>query len=150
MEDNNLLDLTADVVAAHVGNNNVSVNDVPRLIQEVHAALAGLGEQQASEPKAKREPVVSPRASVKSDHLVCMVCGKKQKTLKRHLQNAHGMSPSDYRREFGLKSDYPMVAPEYSERRSKMAKSNGLGQQRKKEAPKRGRKTKEEGASEET
>lgn len=129
MEDNNLLELTADVVSAHVGNNNVSVSDLPRLIQEVHAALSGLGEQ-AAEPEAKREPVVSAKASVKPDHLVCMVCGKKQKTMKRHLQNAHGMAPADYREEFDLRSDYPMVAPEYAQRRSDMAKSIGLGRRK--------------------
>ena len=122
-----MLELTADVVAAHVGNNNVSVNDLPRLIQEVHAALAGLGAPAGESEAANREPVVSAKASVKPDYLVCMVCGNKQKTLKRHLQNAHQMTPAQYREEFGLKKDYPMVAPEYAQRRSDMAKAIGLG-----------------------
>ena len=127
MEDNNLLSLTADVVSSHVSNNNVSVNDLPKLIEEVHAALAGLGQKPAAEPEAKREPLVSAKASVKPGHLVCMVCGAKQKTLKRHLQTAHQMSPVEYRQEFGLKADYPMVAPEYAQRRSDLAKKIGLG-----------------------
>ena len=130
-ENSNLLSLTADVVSAHVSNNSVSVGDLPRLIEQVHAALAGLGEQVAAEPEAKREPAVSARASVKPDYLVCMVCGAKQKTLKRHLQNAHQMTPAQYREEFNLKKDYPMVAPDYSARRSEMAKNIGLGSRNK-------------------
>lgn len=126
-ERKNMLTLTADVVSAHVSNNSVSVSDLPRLIEQVHAALAGLSQEAAPEPEAKREPVVGPKASVKPDHLVCMVCGAKQKTLKRHLQTAHQMSPEEYRSEFSLKPDYPMVAPEYAQKRRELAKSIGLG-----------------------
>lgn len=138
MEEKNLLELTADVVSAHVSNNNVSVGDLPRLIEQVHAALVGLGEQSAAEPEAKREPAVSVKASVKPDRLTCLVCGAKQRTLKRHLQNAHDMTPAQYREEFGLKSDYPMVAPDYSARRSEMAKRMGLGNKGNKGRKKKG------------
>lgn len=154
MEDQelNLIELTADIVAAHVGNNNVSINDVATLVAKVHEALAGLGSstvsgQQASEEQ-RLEPAVSVRSSIKPESLTCLVCARKQKTLKRHIANAHGMTPAQYRETFGLKADYPMVAPDYSARRSEMAKSIGLGQQRGQKAGQkagkgRGRKPKE-------
>jgi predicted transcriptional regulator len=71
--------------------------------------------------------VVSIRASIKPDYIVCMECGRRQKTLKRHLQTAHGMNPDQYRKDYGLPADYPMVAPEYSQRRGDMARAIGLG-----------------------
>ncbi len=121
-----LIALTADIVSSHVSNNNVAVGDVSNLIASVHGALVGL---ERPEPEAQEEktPVISVRASVKPDYLVCMECGRKQKTLKRHLQNAHGMSPDQYRADYGLPRDYPMVAPEYSKRRSELAQAIGLG-----------------------
>jgi predicted transcriptional regulator len=122
-----LINLTADIVSAHVANNNVSVNDVAGLVQQVHAALSGLGKAAEAPAPEGRKLAVSVRASVKPDYLVCLECGKKQKTLKRHIQNAHGMTPAEYREAYGLKSDYPMVAPEYSARRGEMARSIGLG-----------------------
>jgi predicted transcriptional regulator len=92
-----LLELTADIVAAHLGNNNVAVNDVANLVHQVHDALAKLGapaEEAAPEPKT---PVVSVKASVKPNYIACLECGKKQKTLKRHLMTAHRMTPDQYR-----------------------------------------------------
>ena len=133
MDHEDLIALTADIVAAHVSNNPVAVGDVPRLVEQVHGALAGLG-QTAGEPEA-REPAVSIRASVKPDHLVCLVCGAKQKTLKRHLRTAHDMSPEDYRAAFDLKSDYPMVSANYTEVRRKLAKKIGLGRKPKAKSP---------------
>ena len=122
-----LIELTADIVAAHVSNNTVALSDVGNLVQQVHQALASLG-QAAAEPEAeKKVPAVSARASVKPDYIVCMECGRKQKTLKRHLQTAHGMTPDQYRKEFGLADSYPMTAPSYSQRRQEMAKAIGLG-----------------------
>lgn len=126
MESENLINLTADIVSAHVANNSVAVSDVATLVQQVHRALVGLGEPQQQAPQQK-VPVVSVRASVKPDHIVCMECGKKQKTLRRHLQTAHGMTPEQYRGDYGLPASYPMTAPDYSERRREMAKSIGLG-----------------------
>ena len=131
MADNSqLITLTADIVAAHVSNNSVAVGDVGALVQRVHEALSSLGGEREQE-KQEKVPVVSVRASIKPDYLVCMECGRKQKTLKRHLQNAHGMTPDQYREDYGLPKSYPMTAPSYSERRSAMAKELGLGRKRK-------------------
>ncbi|WP_300975128.1 MucR family transcriptional regulator [Sphingomonas sp. LHG3406-1] len=125
-----LITLTADIVAAHVSNNSVSVNDLPALIQNVHGALAGLGaNSQAPEPKP--EPKVPIRSSVKPDYLVCLEDGKKLKMLKRHLMTHYNMTPDQYRQKWGLAADYPMVAPNYAEQRRTLAKSIGLGTKRK-------------------
>jgi predicted transcriptional regulator len=126
-----LLTLTADIVAAHVSNNSVAVNDLPNLIQNVHQALAGISGS-GSAPEAKPEPAVSIRASVKPDYVVCLEDGKKQKMLKRHLMTNHNMTPDEYRQKWGLASDYPMVAPNYAEQRRRLAKSIGLGTKRRK------------------
>jgi predicted transcriptional regulator len=128
MADNEaLVTLTADIVAAHLTNNRVSVSDVPTLISNVHAALAGLGGAQQPQAPAKPEPVVSVRSSVKPDAITCLIDGTKHKMMKRHLQRAHGLSPAEYREQFGLRDDYPMVAPNYSETRRDLAKKIGLG-----------------------
>lgn len=121
-----LITLTADIVAAHVANNNVAVGDLPVLIQNVHGALSGLGHPKV-EPEVKPEPAVSIRASVKPEHIVCLEDGKKLKMLKRHLMTHYQMTPEHYRAKWGLASDYPMVAPNYAERRRTLAKSIGLG-----------------------
>ena len=126
-----LLTLTADIVAAHVSNNSVAVNDLPNLIQNVHSALAGISSS-GSAPEAKPEPKVSIRASVKPEYIVCLEDGKKQKMLKRHLMTNHGMTPDEYRQKWGLAADYPMVAPNYAEQRRALAKSIGLGTKRRK------------------
>ncbi len=128
--DDTLLTLTADIVAAHVSNNSVAVNDLPNLIQNVHSALAGItGASAAAEPKP--EPKVSIRASIKPDYIVCLEDGKKLKMLKRHLMTHYNMTPDQYRQKWGLASDYPMVAPNYAEQRRTLAKSIGLGTRRK-------------------
>jgi predicted transcriptional regulator len=127
MDQEILLTLTADIVAAHVTNNTVSVGDMPALVQRVHEALVGLGRVETEPPQAK-VPIVSIRASIKPDFIVCMECGARQKTLKRHLQTAHGMTPEQYRKDYGLPRDYPLVAPNYSKARGEMARAIGLGQ----------------------
>ena len=126
-----LLTLTADIVAAHVSNNSVAVNDLPNLIQNVHSALSGISAS-SSAPEEKPEPKVSIRSSVKPDYIVCLEDGKKQKMLKRHLMTNHGMTPDEYRQKWGLAADYPMVAPNYAEQRRTLAKSIGLGTKRRK------------------
>ncbi|WP_121120122.1 MucR family transcriptional regulator [Croceibacterium ferulae] len=132
-----LIDLTADIVAAHVSNNRVEVADVPTLIQNVFSALQGLG---ASEPVEERpEPAVPIRASVKPGYLVCLEDGKKMKMLKRYIMNQFGLTPDQYRQRWNLPADYPMVAPEYAEKRRTLAKEIGLGR---KPGQKRGRKPK--------
>ena len=125
-DEETLVTLTADIVSAHVANNRVSVNDMAQLIQSVHSALSGLGG--APEPVAqKREPVVSVRSSVKPDYLVCLIDGSRHKMMRRHLQREHGLTPGEYRAEFGLRDDYPMTAPNYTETRRQLAHKIGLG-----------------------
>jgi predicted transcriptional regulator len=125
-----LITLTADIVAAHVSNNSVAVNDLPQLIANVHGALSSLGGQ-PTVPEVKPEPKVPIRSSVKPDYLVCLEDGKKLKMLKRHLMTHYNMTPDQYRTKWGLASDYPMVAPNYAEQRRTLAKSIGLGTKRK-------------------
>jgi predicted transcriptional regulator len=120
-----LITLTSDIVAAHVSNNGVAVDELPLLIQNVYGALAGLGTTPQAEEK--RDPAVSVRSSVKSDHIVCLEDGKKMKMLKRHLMTDHGLTPAEYRARWGLPADYPMVAPDYAEKRRTLAKQIGLG-----------------------
>ena len=124
-----LLTLTADIVAAHVSNNSVAVNDLPNLIQNVHGALSGISKTAAA-PEARPEPKVSIRSSIKPDYIVCLEDGKKLKMLKRHLMTHYNMTPDQYRQKWGLSPDYPMVAPNYAEQRRKLAKSIGLGTKR--------------------
>ena len=126
-----LLTLTADIVAAHVSNNSVAVNDLPTLIQNVHAALNGISGK-ASAPEPKPEPKVPIRSSVKPDYIVCLEDGKRLKMLKRHLMTHYNLTPDQYRQKWGLAADYPMVAPNYAEQRRKLAKSIGLGTKRRK------------------
>ncbi|NIJ35671.1 putative transcriptional regulator [Sphingopyxis panaciterrae] len=120
-----LVTLTADIVAAHVSNNSVAISDLAVLINNVHAALSNLGHQEV--PEEKPVPAVSIRSSVKPDHIVCLEDGKKLKMLRRHLMTHYGMTPDDYRAKWGLPADYPMVAPNYAERRRVLAKEIGLG-----------------------
>ena len=126
-----LLTLTADIVAAHVSNNSVAVNDLPNLIQNVHSALTGISTSRSA-PEAKPEPKVSIRSSVKPDFIVCLEDGKRLKMLKRHLMTHYQMTPDQYRQKWGLAADYPMVAPNYAEQRRTLAKSIGLGTKRRK------------------
>ncbi len=134
MSDNNglsetLIALTADIVSAHVSNNSVAVSDLPLLIQNVHNALAGLGEE-IVEPEIKQEPAVSIRSSIKPDYIVCLEDGKKLKMLKRHMLTHYQMTPEQYRAKWNLPADYPMVAPNYAEQRRSLAKKIGLGTKR--------------------
>jgi predicted transcriptional regulator len=132
-DDQALIEITADIVAAHVSNNTVSLSDVPALVRTVHAALAQLGASPVKAEPERKAPMVSARAAVKPDSITCMVCGAKKKMLKGHLKSAHGLTPDEYRKEFGLPGDYPIVAPNYSAQRRDLAKSIGLG--RKNAAP---------------
>jgi len=121
-----LITLTSDIVAAHVSNNDVSVGNVPALITSVYDALSKLG-QAGVEAEQKPEPAVSVRASIKPDYIVCLEDGKKLKMLKRYLRTNYNMSPEEYRARWGLPADYPMVAPNYAEKRRDLAKKIGLG-----------------------
>ena len=124
--DTTLVTLTADIVSAHVANNSVAPGDIGALIQNVHAALSGLGKAAPVE-EPKLQPAVSVRASVKPDHIVCLEDGKKLKMLKRHLMTRYQLTPEQYRIRWNLPADYPMVAPNYAEKRRTLAKQIGLG-----------------------
>lgn len=126
MNNTTLLELTADIVSAHVGHNGVEAAALPRLIQSVYDALAGAG-QPAPAIEERPEPAVSIRSSVKPDAIACLECGARMKMLKRHLSVDHGLSPADYRTRWGLPGDYPMVAPVYSGKRRELAVKIGLG-----------------------
>ena len=124
-ENNTTAERTAQVVSAYVSNNAVPATDLPGLIESVYMSLHGLGGVQQEEPSL--EPAVNPKRSVKPDHIVCLECGKKFKSLKRHIGSVHDFTPEDYRARWNLAADYPMVAPDYAEQRSKLALSMGLG-----------------------
>ncbi|RWL80674.1 MAG: transcriptional regulator [Mesorhizobium sp.] len=122
----NLIELTADIVSAYVSTNPVPVTSLPELISSVNSSLSKIG--QPTEPeKAAQASAVNPKRSVFPDYIICLEDGKKFKSLKRHLDVHYGMTPDEYREKWGLKSDYPMVAPNYAAARSEMAKAIGLG-----------------------
>ncbi|PZU93488.1 MAG: MucR family transcriptional regulator [Chelatococcus sp.] len=132
-EGSDFIELTADIVSAYVSNNSVPASELPALINEVHAALSrvvgGVAPVVAVEaPK----PAIPVKKSITADYLICLEDGKKFKSLKRHLRTQYNMSPEQYREKWGLPPDYPMVAPNYAEARSQLARKMGLGQQRRK------------------
>lgn len=120
-----LLELTAQIVAAHVGHNEVAPDAVAGLIRTVHATLAGV--QNPTVAAERPQPAVSVKKSVFPDFIICLEDGKKLKMLKRHLATAYGMTPAQYREKWDLPRDYPMVAPNYAARRSALAQKIGLG-----------------------
>lgn len=121
-----ILALTTEIVSAHIANNAMGQNEVPDLIQSVFAKLSELANGEDGGP-VELTPAVPIRKSVTDDHIVCLEDGKKLKMLKRHLMTAYGMTPDDYRAKWGLKADYPMVAPNYAAKRQELAKKIGLG-----------------------
>ena len=127
-----LIDLTADIVAAYVGNNPLQMAELPGLISQVHGALSGIAHADAKEPEEPLKPAVSIRKSITPDYIICLEDGKKFKSLKRHLRTHYDLTPEQYREKWGLPADYPMVAPSYAEARSRLAKEMGLGQRRRK------------------
>ena len=120
-----MLELTTEIVVAHVSNNTLPVNDLPQLIQEVYKTLANVGNSQLSVERL--QPAISVKKSISPDYIVCLEDGKKLKMLKRHLKTAYNMTPEEYREKWGLPRDYPMVAPNYAKHRSSLAKKIGLG-----------------------
>jgi len=121
-----LITLTSDIVSAHVSNNHVDVDAVPGLITKVHEALAELSKDKDAEEE-RPEPAVSIRASIKPDYIVCLEDGKKLKMLKRYLRTRYNLTPDEYRARWNLPADYPMVAPNYAEKRRALAKKIELG-----------------------
>ena len=122
-----MIELSASIVGAYVSHNALSATDVPKLIAQVHSALLGLAGAAEPEVVVEARPAVSIKKSITPDYLICLEDGKKFKSLKRHLRTEYDMSPDQYRAKWGLPPDYPMVAPNYSEARSRLAKSIGLG-----------------------
>lgn len=126
------IELAADIVSAFVSNNSVPVADLPALIASVHSTLGRLSNGPAEEKVEPPQPAVSVKRSITPDFIVCLEDGKKFKSLKRHLRTRYDMTPDEYRQKWNLPVDYPMVAPNYAAARSELAKSMGLGQQRRK------------------
>jgi predicted transcriptional regulator len=120
-----VLSLTAEIVAAHVSNNTVPLAELPALIHQVFQTLSTIGTGVQEQPRP--EPAVPVKKSVMPDYIVCLEDGKKLKMLKRHLKTAYNMTPEKYRERWGLPSDYPMVAPNYAKQRSQLARELGLG-----------------------
>ena len=117
----------AQIVSAYAKRNQLPPDQLPALIATVHAALASIEGGGLSEPAIGPEPAVPIRRSIQPEAIICLDCGRHQKMLKRHLRIAHQLNPDEYRKRWGLKSDYPMTAPNYTARRSELAKSIGLG-----------------------
>jgi predicted transcriptional regulator len=142
MSDSDDKALVAQILSSYLSNNTVAANDLPSVIDSVKRAFSGGGEPvspTAAEAEAQKwSPAVPIKKSISSEELTCLCCGETFKSLKRHIQTAHHLSPEAYRAAFDLKSDYPLVAPAYAQRRSDLAKSLGLGRKPKvEEAPKK-------------
>ena len=135
--------LVAQILSSYLSNNTVAPADLPLVIETVKKAFAGTGEEVSTTPSDNVtktwQPAVPVKKSVTPGAVVCLCCGRRFKSLKRHLQTTHQLSPREYRATFGLKSDYPIVAPNYAAQRSDLAKSLGLGRMvGMKAAPKKG------------
>jgi predicted transcriptional regulator len=128
---NELIALAADIVSAYVSNNTIGAGDVANLIGDVYNALNRVGDEPLAVASEPQKPAVNPKKSISADYIICLEDGKKFKSLKRHLRTMYNISPEQYREKWGLPADYPMVAPNYAEARSRLAKEMGLGQKRK-------------------
>jgi predicted transcriptional regulator len=134
-EPNGVAELTVKIVSAYVSNNTIAQSELPTLITTVASRLRQ-GSSEPEQPAEERsEPAVSVRRSIRPDHLVCLVCGQPQKVLKRHLAVRHDLTPAQYREHFGLKPDYPMAAPNYTQQRRDIAVQIGLGRPKKSGRP---------------
>ena len=127
-EKSEVIEMTADIVAAYVSANSVAAAELPALIRSVHQALSGVADAPAPVEAAPQEPAVPVKKSITPEFLICLEDGRKFKSLKRHLRSKYDMSPEEYRAKWGLPKDYPMVAPNYARARSDLAKRMGLGQ----------------------
>jgi len=127
INDDDLLRMTTEVVSAYVSNNMLPSGQIPEVIQAVHETLSDLVQSEPETEPEPQKPAVSIKRSVHPDYIICLEDGKKLKMLKRHLRSTYNMSPEEYRAKWGLKADYPMVAPNYAAQRSAFAKKIGLG-----------------------
>jgi predicted transcriptional regulator len=130
MEQDSLIELTAEIVSAYVSNNNVASGEIPGLIGQIHNALHRTSAGAVEPDQEPLRPAVPVKKSIMPDAIVCLEDGKKFKSLKRHLRTHYDLTPEEYREKWGLASDYPMVAPNYAKARSALAKEMGLGQKR--------------------
>ena len=128
VEKSTLVDMTAEIVSAYVGNNLVDPSKIPSLIQDIYDSLASVGREDMGAEHEGLVPAVDIASSVSDDYIICLEDGKQFKSLKRHLRTRYALSPDEYRSKWGLDSDYPMVAPNYAKARSRLAKEMGLGQ----------------------
>lgn len=126
-----LAQLTAEIVSAYVSNNNIAPADLATLITTVGSQMAKVGREIELPVGEKPEPAVSVRRSIQPNHLICLLCGKAQKVMKRHLAVQHDLTPTQYRQRFGLKPNYPMAAPNYAQQRRELALKLGLGRPKK-------------------
>ena len=129
IQQDTLLELTSDIVSAHVSNNPVPIGELPGLIETVFGKLNALSQPQ-DEPQVELKPAVNPKKSITPDYIICLEDGKKLKMLKRHLKTAYDLTPEEYRKKWGLAHDYPMVAPNYAKKRQQLAKKIGLGRKK--------------------
>jgi predicted transcriptional regulator len=127
--DSDLLGLTVRIVSAHVANNQIDAGALPVLIRDVYKTLSSI-EEAPAEPVEKPQPAVPIRKSVFPDYIICLEDGKRLKMLKRHLATSFNLTPEQYREKWGLDASYPMVAPNYADKRSSLAKQIGLGTRR--------------------
>ena len=125
--DQNLVEISADIVCAYISHNDIGPEDLPKLISDVHTTLQTLKSDSTAETKVALKPAVSVKKSLTPDYIVCLEDGKKFKSLKRHIRTHYDLSPEEYREKWGLPANYPMVAPSYSKVRSRLARANGLG-----------------------
>jgi predicted transcriptional regulator len=125
-----LIELTAQIVAAHLGHTTTAAAEIPGLIAQVHAAVLRAASHNSDAAPEPLKPAVPVKKSVTPEAIICLEDGKPFKSLKRHLRSQYGMSPEQYRDKWGLPADYPMVAPNYAVERSRLARKMGLGQQR--------------------
>lgn len=125
-----LVTITATIVAAYVSNNSIASAELPNLIAETHAALSRAAGRTVPQEREETKPKIAVKKSVMPDFIICLEDGKKFKSLKRHLRTHYNLSPEEYREKWGLPPDYPMVAPNYANARSQLAKKMGLGTRR--------------------
>jgi len=127
LDERNLIEMTVQIVSAYLSRNATPAAEVPQVIAAVRQGLASLAADPEEDRADKPEPAVPVKGSVGRDAIACLICGRRQKMLKRHILIAHGLSPAEYRQSFGLRSDYPMTAPSYAKKRSQLARQFGLG-----------------------
>lgn len=127
LSQNELLALTTEIVASHVSNNTLAISELAELIQRVYGSLSNLSPDPVPEQPERPQPAVAIKKSVTPDYIICLEDGKRLKMLKRHLKTRYDMTPEEYRKRWSLPDDYPIVAPNYAQQRSDLAKKIGLG-----------------------